>query len=493
MPSKRQPSSADPKKKANVESVETSRGRKRKAEKKDTSTIDSFKKSHKRQKDHQFKNNVPTKVLDVYVFGTNCYGELGLGDLTKKSEILRPVLNQKLAAHTVGVVHVAVGGVHSVALTHDNQILTWGVNDEGTLARDTKADKDTDNAQNANGDAGSSEDSDDDDVLINLKEATPMPVDSSYFPQGTVFAQLAASDSATFALTVDGLVYGWGNFRGSSGSVGFSLESKKEQRIPTLILGLENVTKIVAGAQHILALTSKGTVFSWGCDEQHQLGRRRASPRQRPPHPRTPYQCALPPGICDIGVGLYHSFAVHTHGVVYGWGSNNFGQTGISTTAGQNDAMIPFPSEIRAFRNHGALVSIFGGKDHSIAVTESGKCLAWGRIDNKALGLGLKDMAPSDVIHDEYDRPRILTQPTLLRGIDGRVVFAASGTDHSFAVTDSGKGYSWGFNAQSQAGQVGLDEVETPTLLQSKSLEGKKLASAAAGGQFSMVVGLANW
>ncbi|KAJ5728513.1 hypothetical protein N7493_004843 [Penicillium malachiteum] len=481
MPPKRQPSSANPKIKSNVEPVEMSQGRKRKAEKKDTSTIDLSKKGHKRQ-----------KVLDVYVFGTNCYGELGLGDLTKKSEISRPVLNQKLAADTVGVVHVAVGGVHSVALTHDNKILTWGVNDEGTLARDTKPDKDADDAQNANGDDGSNEDSDDDEVLINLKEATPMPVDSSYFRQGTVFAQLAASDSATFALTVDGLVYGWGSFRGSSGSIGFSPENKKEQRIPTLIPGLENATKIVAGAQHILALTSKGTVFSWGCDEQHQLGRRRASRRQRQPHPLTPEQCALPPGICDIGVGLYHSFAVHTHGMVYGWGSNNFGQTGISTTAGQNDAMIPFPSEIRAFRNHGVLTSIFGGKDHSIAVTESGKCLVWGRIDNNALGLGLEGMAPSDVIHDEYDRPRILKEPAVLKGIDGRVVFAASGTDHSFVTTDSGKAYSWGFNAQSQAGQPGLDEVETPTLLHSKYLEGKKLTSAAAGGQFSIVVGLAN-
>ena len=72
------------------------------------------------------------------MFGANCYGELGLGDLTKKSEILRPVLNQKLAADSVGVVQVAIGGVHSAALSHDNQILTWGVNDEGTLARDTK-------------------------------------------------------------------------------------------------------------------------------------------------------------------------------------------------------------------------------------------------------------------------------------------------------------------------------------------------------------------
>ena len=221
MPSKRHLSSAG-QKRSNGTSAHASLGRKRKAE---AVVIDKpaepSTRSQKRQKgkasEHPpVQNNVPTQLLDVYVFGTNCYGELGLGDLTKKSEILRPVLNEKLAANSVGIVHVAVGGVHSAALTHDNRILTWGVNDEGTLARDTKQDKkeaDTNGANNVNGEAESDDESDDDEITLNLKEATPLPVDPSLFPKGTVFAQLAASDSATFALTVDGLVYGWGTFR----------------------------------------------------------------------------------------------------------------------------------------------------------------------------------------------------------------------------------------------------------------------------------------
>lgn len=159
-----------------------------------------------------FLNSVPNQRLDVYMFGTNCYGELGLGDATKKSEISRPVLNPKLPSESVGVVQIAVGGVHSAALTHDNQILTWGVNDEGTLGRDTK-----DNIKktpiDAASDPGGDDDSDDDEIELNLKEATPMPIDPSHFPDGTIFTQLVATDSATFALTRDGLVYGWGTFR----------------------------------------------------------------------------------------------------------------------------------------------------------------------------------------------------------------------------------------------------------------------------------------
>ncbi|KAJ5654027.1 hypothetical protein N7490_001030 [Penicillium lividum] len=432
-------------------------------------------------------NIPPTQRLDVYVFGTNCYGELGLGDLTKKAELLRPVLNQKLNAENVGVVHIAVGGVHSAALTHDNQILTWGVNDEGALGRDTGQDKDED-VGDSRGKSRSGDESDEDEVTHNLKEATPLPVDPSHFPRDTVFSQLAASDSATFALLTDGRVYGWGTFRTSKGGTGFSPESKREQRTPLLIPGVRDVVKIVAGAQHVLALTSKGTVFSWGCDEQNQLGRRRAS-RHHKSHPLVPELCALPTGIQGIGVGLYHSFAIYKKGHIYAWGSNNFGQTGVTMSAGQNDAIVPYPVKVPHFQKYASLVSIFGGKDHSMAITELGECLIWGRIDNKALGLALKDMPQSDIIYDTYGRPRILKQPNLLTGVGDKIISGTAGTDHSFVITESGKVYSWGFNAQSQAGQPGLDEVEKPTLLHSKYLEGKKLVSAGAGGQFSLVFG----
>lgn len=160
------------------------------------------------------QNTAPAKRLDVYVFGTNCDGELGLGDATEKTEIPRPVLNPKLSADTVGVVHLAVGGVHSAALTQDNRILTWGVNDEGALARDTRRNPDEIKMRSQNDSEDS--DSEDDKGDLNLKEATPLPVDSAAFPRGTIFTQLAATDSATFALTADGLLYGWGTFRVSS-------------------------------------------------------------------------------------------------------------------------------------------------------------------------------------------------------------------------------------------------------------------------------------
>ncbi|OJZ89534.1 hypothetical protein ASPFODRAFT_42787 [Aspergillus luchuensis CBS 106.47] len=438
-------------------------------------------------------NHAPTQRLDVYVFGTNCYGELGLGDATKKSEIPGPVLNPKLPADSVGVVQLAIGGVHSAALTHDNKILTWGVNDEGTLGRDTKEERKVEeNGDGVNGDEAKEEsdsDSDDDDeVDLNMKEATPTAVDSALFPEGTVFTQITATDSATFALTQEGRVYGWGTFRGSNGVIGFSPETKI-QRQPVLVPGLEKVTQLASGAQHVLALTAKGAVLTWGCEEQNQLGRRISGRLHGKLESLIPGQCALPSDVVSIGTGSYHSFAVRKNGRVHAWGSNNFGQTAVPMSAGESDAVVLYPTEVKSFRKHSKIVSICGGKDHSVAVTEDGKCLSWGRVDNKALGIPLADMPEEELVHDEHGRPRILTVPTPLTDIKEEVVFATASSDHSFAITKDGQAYSWGFNVQRQAGHRDVDEVERPTLLQNKHVNGKKLVGAAGGGQFSMLVG----
>lgn len=239
----------------------------------------------------------------------------------------------------------------------------------------------------------------------------------------------------------------------------------------------------------MLALTLEGVVFSWGCDEQHQLGRRRA--HHNASHPLVPGDCALPSGINDIGAGQYHSFAIHKSGTVYAWGSNNYGQTAIFTSAGQSDAAVVYPAKVQSLKRKSKITSIQGGKDHSLAINEEGQCLSWGRIDNKALGLDMKAVLSSNIIFDVYDKPRILKVPTVVGNIDKPVESLGIGTDHSLAITKDGQAYSWGFNAQKQAGQPGdVDEVVLPTLLTNKHVDGKKLVFAAAGGQFSIVAGL---
>jgi regulator of chromosome condensation len=136
------------------------------------------------------------------VFGSGDSAELGLGDA---KNVKRPRLNKMLDAATVGVVQIAVGGMHCVALTHDHKILTWGVNDNYALGRDTTWEAPTKDA-----DADSSDDEEESD--LNPRESNPTAIPTDAFESDTRFAQVVATNSASFALTTEGLVYGWGTF-----------------------------------------------------------------------------------------------------------------------------------------------------------------------------------------------------------------------------------------------------------------------------------------
>ncbi|KAL4803897.1 regulator of chromosome condensation 1/beta-lactamase-inhibitor protein II [Aspergillus unguis] len=429
-----------------------------------------------KQKPKVVINDAPTAKLNVYVCGEGSSGELGLGVGKNVIDVKRPRLNPHLLPDTVGVVQVVVGGMHCVALTHDNKILTWGVNDQGALGRDTTWDggyKDMDNA-------GSDSDSDSDDPDLNPHECTPTAISSDAFPEGTVFVQVAAGDSSSFALTDDGQVYGWGTFRSNDGILGFDA-STRVQTVPTLLSGLKRVKHLVCGDNHVLALNDKGAVFSWGSGQQNQLGRRIIERNKL--NGLQPREFGLPKGIVHIGAGAFHSFAVHHSGKVYAWGLNSFGETGIREHAGDSEAAIVHPTVVDALSKKN-VTQICGGAHHSLAVTEDGQCLVWGRLDGYQTGLKIDTLSDDAVIKDERDRPRILIEPTAVPGIKAKVV--AAGSDHSIAIDTDGRPWSWGFSATYQTGQGTQDDVEVATVIENTAVRGKSLNWAGGGGQFSV-------
>lgn len=149
-------------------------------------------------------NQAPTEGLAVLVFGNGDAGELGLGPT--EQEASRPRLNPFLDPDSPSALHIVqldCGGMHTIALTKDGKIVTWGVNDNGALGRKTDWE-------------GGSRDIDEDpeeDGGLNPLEATPTPIPTHCFPPETKFVQVAAGDSCSLALTDTGFVYGWGTFK----------------------------------------------------------------------------------------------------------------------------------------------------------------------------------------------------------------------------------------------------------------------------------------
>jgi regulator of chromosome condensation len=187
----------------------------------------------------------------------------------------------------------------------------------------------------------------------------------------------------------------------------------------------------------------------------------------------------------DIGTGSDHSFAIHGDGTVYSWGLNNYGQTGISSKTGESGATVLHPTAIPSLPGNAKVICANGGNFNSIAVTDRGECLVWGRIDNNATGLDKKSLPSKEVIYDDRGNPRILKSATRLSTFEA--VYAAFGTEHAIAITKDGQAYSWGFNSFSQTGHPTDDDVEVATMINSKSVRERQLIWAGAGGQYGML------
>ena len=71
----------------------------------------------------------------VFVVGSGDFGQLGLGE--EVAEKKRPGLLD--AFDGAAVAGLACGGMHTLALTVEGRVYSWGVNDEGALGREARS------------------------------------------------------------------------------------------------------------------------------------------------------------------------------------------------------------------------------------------------------------------------------------------------------------------------------------------------------------------
>ncbi|KAF3768639.1 RCC1/BLIP-II [Cryphonectria parasitica EP155] len=193
-------------------------------------------------------------------------------------------------------------------------------------------------------------------------------------------------------------------------------------------------------------------------------------------------------GVKSVAAGPYHSLAVDNKDRVFAWGMNNFGQAGYASNAGADSAELPYPMQIKPLSKQG-IEQMAAGAHHSAAVTKDGRYLVWGRIDGGHLGLKLSQEQidnPKVVRKDEYEKPRILLEPTAVPNL-GKAAYIACSTGHTIFVNRDGKAFASGFGSQLQLGNGKDDDVEVAEEVKAKSLEGVKLSWCGTGGQFSMV------
>ncbi|KAI1315982.1 hypothetical protein EDD11_010564 [Mortierella claussenii] len=374
----------------------------------------------------------------VYVFGTGDCAQLGLGEdiLSRKKPANLAALNDEQ------VVDIAAGGMHNMALTAEGKLWSWGVNDQRTLGR--------------SGD-----------------EYTPLPVEGL---DSVKIVKVACSDSLTVALTEDGNVYTWGTFRSAEGILGHS-KDKEVQDLPTMVEGLRDIVDIATGTDHVLALDTKGHVYSWGNGQQMQLGRRIVARRML--NGLTPETVGAK-NITKVGAGSYHSFGIDKDGKAYAWGLNTYGQCGNEDPKTEN---IPSVTVIDALQSE-TTIDIQGGEHHTIALTKDGKLYGFGRSDSHQLGLGYTEEPGSE---DTSTHKKAIRHPTVIPGLPSVKAISVGG-NHTLALTQTGDVYAWGFGEMLACGNGEEEDVEKPLKLTGQQIEKCRVLKVAAGGQHSVIL-----
>ncbi|WP_437896586.1 RCC1 domain-containing protein [Sorangium sp. So ce124] len=140
---------------------------------------------------------------------------------------------------------------------------------------------------------------------------------------------ISAGGYHSLALDASGSVWAWG--QNSYGQIGTGSASSVPQATPVQVPGLPPIKAISAGASHSMALDTSGVIWVWGASSYGQIGNGSSGINQV-----RPTSVIVPGGAAAISAGWHHSLAVSTGGSVWSWGRNNYGQIGNGTSGTTN-------------------------------------------------------------------------------------------------------------------------------------------------------------
>lgn len=230
------------------------------------------------------------------------------------------------------------------------------------------------------------------------------------------------------------------------------------------------VTRVAAGGEHSLAVTSGGQLYAFGANPFGELGNSTGN-TTLDPHP-TPALVSLPGqvgGVTEVAAGASFSLAVTSGGQLYAFGRNTYGQLGSAANGVAN----PTPTQVGLPGQIGAVTQVAAGMNHSLALTSSGQLYAFGLNNYGQLGR---------TTNNGSFTANAPAAPVSLPGQDGTVVDLAAGGDHSLVLTSSGQVYAFGENYVGQLGSAANFAANpTPTPVTLPGQVGRATQVAAGG------------
>ncbi|XP_041500083.1 X-linked retinitis pigmentosa GTPase regulator-like isoform X1 [Microtus oregoni] len=302
-----------------------------------------------------FKNDVPiclscgdehTAIVTgnnkLYMFGSNNWGQLGLGS---KSAISKPTCIKALKPEKVKL--AACGRNHTLVSTDKGGVYAAGGNNEGQLGLG---------------------DTDDRDTFHQI----------CFFTSKDSIKQLSAGANTSAALTEDGKLFMWGD--NSEGQIG--LKNKSNVCIPHEVTVGKPISWISCGYYHSAFVTTDGELYTFGEPENGKLG----LPNHLLINHRSPQRVlGIPEKVLQVACGGGHT-VVLTEKVVYAFGLGQFGQLGLGTFLFETSE----PRVIERIKDQ-KISFISCGENHTALMTDVGLMYTFGDGRHGKLGLGMEN------------------------------------------------------------------------------------------------------
>ena len=317
-----------------------------------------------------------------YTWGKCHYGQLGQGEMDEDIHVPRLL---SFPAE-IRISQVAAGDSHTLAVTCEGCVFSWGCGYYGALGHNTEVSLTTPH------------------LIESLKDVTIVSV--------------CGGASHSLAVTDSGRVYSWG--RDHMGQLGlppylieksgkkFRLNQKTPVKVPLDAVGQVRTT--AACASHTLLLLTTGKVLTFGDNTSGQLGRKDVTDDDIK-------QTVIPSEYFDgssvsfVAAGSKHCAAVSKDGSVYTWGSGKYGRLGTGSSLSRST-----PTRIVT---HEKFVQVVCGEAHTMALSVGGRVWAWGSGHYGKLGLPV-------------DASSSILAPQEVRNLPD-VNLILSGTNHSMA------------------------------------------------------------
>jgi len=239
----------------------------------------------------------------------------------------------------------------------------------------------------------------------------------------------------------------------------------------------------------VMAITEEGEVYAWGRNEKGQLGLGDVKDRKVP----TLVSELTGHDIVSVSTGKNHSLFLTSEGKVLVCGDNGCGQLGVGK--GCSTATKPRPMSYSG----PPIVEVAAGGEFSCILDEAGNVYSCGLPEYGQLGHNddgkFMQKANKIEFRNEYEPKQIM----MFVEKDARVKEVtplptpfikkiSCGQNHTVAIDDKFKAYSWGFGGYGRLGHADTTDEMVPRIIQALSGPRRGISEVAAGQQFNVAV-----